>query len=170
MVRSLSVLFFLLSFLGASVPAAAQHSPYAHHADRAVASLSDEEVADLLAGEGAGLALAAELNHHAGPKHVIELADSMHLTATQREQVEAEFATMLEAAQRVGRQLVDAERAVDSLFRTGSVTESVLRTHIERAASRRAELRVIHMMAHVRVRAMLTEQQVHAYQRLRGYL
>jgi Spy/CpxP family protein refolding chaperone len=162
---------FALGAIAVVTPTAimAQHSPYAHHADRAVTSLSDEDVADILAGEGASLALPAELNRFPGPKHVLELADSFAVTQTQRGQVEREFAAMRDAAQRVGRLYVDAERALDSLFRSTTVNEASLRAHLQTAEAHRAELRSIHLMAHVRVLAMLTDQQVHAYQRLRGY-
>ena len=38
-------------------------------------------VADLKAGRGMGLALAAELNGYPGPSHVLELADKLKLSA-----------------------------------------------------------------------------------------
>jgi hypothetical protein len=60
-------------------PAAAQHqhgnAPYAGLQQRPVKALSEQQVADLRAGRGMGLALAAELNGYPGPLHVIELAD-----------------------------------------------------------------------------------------------
>ncbi len=45
-------------------------SPYAGLERRAVKSLSEQQVADLRAGRGMGLALPAELNGYPGPVHV----------------------------------------------------------------------------------------------------
>ena len=53
------------------------HTPYAGQQQRAVKALSEQQVADLRAGRGMGLALAAELNGYPGPLHVIELADKL---------------------------------------------------------------------------------------------
>jgi hypothetical protein len=43
-------------------PSLAQHQPYAGLQERPVEALSKQQVADLMAGRGMGLALAAELN------------------------------------------------------------------------------------------------------------
>jgi len=60
-------------------PAAAQHqhiqTPYAGLHQRAVKALSDQQVADLRAGRGMGLALAGELNRYPGPSHVLVTAE-----------------------------------------------------------------------------------------------
>ena len=64
--------------------AAAESSPYAGLEGRAIKALSEEEIADLLAGRGAGMALPAELNHYPGPKHVLELAANLRLTPDQQ--------------------------------------------------------------------------------------
>jgi hypothetical protein len=53
---------------------AAQSSrPYAGMQARAIKALSAEQIADLKAGRGLSLALAAELNGYPGPRHVLEL-------------------------------------------------------------------------------------------------
>ena len=49
--------------------------PYAGMQARPIKALSEQQVADLAAGRGMGLALAAELNGYPGPSHVLELAD-----------------------------------------------------------------------------------------------
>jgi hypothetical protein len=45
------------------------HGPYAGLQQRGVKALSDQQIADLRAGKGMGLALAAELNGYPGPIH-----------------------------------------------------------------------------------------------------
>ena len=51
-------------------------SPYVGLEAREIKALSEEQRQELLDGHGMGLALAAELNHYPGPKHVLELAPS----------------------------------------------------------------------------------------------
>jgi hypothetical protein len=71
----------------ASAAAFAQ-SPYAGMQTRPVKALSEQQVSDLRAGRGMGLALAAELNGYPGPMHVLELADRLDLSADQRAKVQ----------------------------------------------------------------------------------
>jgi hypothetical protein len=59
--------------------------PYAGLQERTIKALPQEKVEDLLAGRGAGYALAAELNHYPGPVHVLDLADQLDLTAEQEQ-------------------------------------------------------------------------------------
>ena len=49
--------------------------PYAGMQARAIKALSAEQIADLKAGRGLSLALAAELNGYPGPRHVLELVE-----------------------------------------------------------------------------------------------
>src|SRR5665213_709350 len=81
-----------LVVLAALVPfvAAAQTvSPYTGQEQRAIKSLSPDEVKAYLAGEGMGLAKAGELNHYPGPKHILAMADHLGLTPAQRARIEA---------------------------------------------------------------------------------
>jgi hypothetical protein len=69
----------------AAAPALTQsHQPYAGLETRALKALSADQIADLKAGRGMGLALAAELNGYPGPLHVLELADRINLSHDQR--------------------------------------------------------------------------------------
>ena len=71
MTRTAAVIL-LLAFATA---AQAQHQqPYAGLEQRQVKALSEQQIADLKAGRGMGLALAAELNGYPGPMHVLEHA------------------------------------------------------------------------------------------------
>ena len=66
------------------VTAVNAQTPYAGMQTRSIKALSDQQIADLQAGRGMGLALAAELNGYPGPSHVLELADKLGLSADQR--------------------------------------------------------------------------------------
>src|SRR6516164_7416934 len=69
-------------------------SPYAGMQTRAIKALSDQQIADLRAGRGMGMALPAELNGYPGPAHVLELADKLELSSDQRSRVQSLFDAM----------------------------------------------------------------------------
>jgi Spy/CpxP family protein refolding chaperone len=144
-------------------------SPYADLEDREIKSLSAEEVAGLLAGDGIGFALPAELNGVPGPKHVLELADSLVLTAEQRGGVEAIEGEMRRRAIELGADLIEAERALDRLFARGGATADDVRAALATAEDLRAALREAHLLAHLSTAALLTPDQIARYRHLRGY-
>ncbi len=74
--------------MGASAPQAASPTPYAGFQSRPIKALSEQQIADLKAGRGMGLALAAEMNGHPGPMHVLELGERLALTDAQRRTME----------------------------------------------------------------------------------
>ncbi len=153
----------------------AQHSgsfdpqPYAGLESREIASLSDQDIEDLLAGRGWGLALPAELNGMPGPTHVLELADQLNLSAAQRAQTETIFNEMRAEAQRLGQQFVDAEAALTAYFVAKQEDEAVLQTLLNQSEELRGQLRFIHLSRHIEMTAVLSDDQIAAYQRLRGY-
>ena len=61
---------------------------------RTIKALSDQQIADLKAGRGMGLALSAELNGYPGPIHVLELADQLGLSAEQKARIKDLFDSM----------------------------------------------------------------------------
>lgn len=150
--------------------AAAGPSGYAGEETRAVKALSAEEVADLLAGRGMGLAKAAELNHHPGPMHALDLADELDLTPDQRAALEASRARMAEAARRLGAELVGEEQALDAAFAAASLTPADLAARTDRLGDLQGRLRAAHLLAHLETRAVLDDEQVGRYDRLRGYV
>ena len=60
-------LLILVLVAFASAALAQSHQPYAGLEGRAIKALSEQQIADLRAGRGMGLALAAELNGYPGP-------------------------------------------------------------------------------------------------------
>ena len=144
-------------------------SPYAGEETRAISSLSASDVSDLLGGKGWGFAKPAELNGYPGPLHVLQLEEKLALTPEQRRQIQAIFDRMAASARETGAKFVEAERALDAAFKSGTVDEALLRQRIEAAEALRAELRRIHLAAHLETTPILTPEQRHAYVRLRGY-
>jgi hypothetical protein len=101
-------------------------SPYSGMQTRPIKALSEQQVADLKAGRGMGLALAAELNGYPGPSHVLELADKLDLSADQRTRIQKLFALMKQEALPLGTKLIDQEAELDRQFANRAVTPDSL--------------------------------------------
>lgn len=164
-----------LALIAVATPVAAQHqhqhqarSPYAGTGSDTVKTLTPEEVAGLLGGEGMGLARPAELNGYPGPRHVLDMADSLALTPDQVARIEAVFQTMHDGAVELGRAMIDAEKALDTGFAEGA-DPAVLQGGVADLARLRGELRWTHLRAHFETAEILTLHQRHMYDRLRGY-
>lgn len=162
-----SVALLALSLGG--LPAAAQQSPYAGRVSQTIKALTAEEVRAYLAGEGMGYALPAELNGYPGPRHVLELADSLGLATDSKVKVQEIFDAMHTEAVRLGEAVVAAEASLDSAFADHRITSSDLETRLSRIADLQGQLRFVHLSAHLRMMTVLSTEQVRAYQRLRGY-
>ena len=171
MTRRIACLSACLIALAMSPFAAADspRSPYAGQETRSIKSLSAEDIAELRKGGGWGLAKAAELNGVPGPAHLLELGDAIGLTADQRKAVEAIRAAMKTAAIREGRRLIDLEGALDRQFKNRTITERALATLLTEISAARRDLRLTHLSAHLKTVSVVTEAQVAAYNRLRGY-
>lgn len=150
-------------------PSLVSHAPYAGQQARTVSSLSADDIAQLEAGAGWGLAKPAELNGYPGPLHVIELADDLQLTDSQSAAIRASFAAMKKRATVLGRELVAAERALDRAFEAGAIDRTALDRLLAQAEAVRATLRGVHLAAHLEVTPLLTPEQRERYAALRGY-
>lgn len=155
--------------LWVSTPVAAPVSPYAGEEAREIKALSIEETKSYLSGEGMGLARAAELNGYPGPSHVLALGADLGLAPEQRRQTEMLFGAMREKAIGVGRRLVEEERTLDEMFAGKAVTPERLSATLQRIAALQAELRGVHLEAHLEQVRILTPAQVARYVALRGY-
>lgn len=132
-------------------------------------SLPPEEVSALLAGEGIGLARAAELNHYPGPRHLLDVAGEIGLSEGQRAAIRRLYAEMNDQAREVGRRIVDQEAELANAFARGEITEDRLRTLVAGTADLQRQLRLIHLTAHLKTRKLLSAAQVEKYEKLRGY-
>ena len=137
--------------------------------DREIKALSNDDVQSYLDGAGLGFAKVAELNGYPGPRHVLDLADSLALTAEQRVEVEESVRSMKREAQELGAQLVETERQLDRLFSDGQPTETAVSELSEIASRLTGRIRYTHLAAHLKMVEVLTPGQVAQYTRLRGY-
>jgi len=162
---------FLLTLLLVSADAALAQTqtPYAGMESRAVKALSEQQIADLRAGRGMGLALAAELNGYPGPVHVLELAEGLGLTAEQKARVQSLFEAMKAETIPLGERLIAQEAALDELFATRRVSQTSLRASTAEIGETQAALRYAHLAYHLSTVAVLSEAQIARYAELRGY-
>ena len=144
-------------------------SPYQGFETRGVKALSERDAADLLAGRGAGYALAAELNGYPGPSHVLELADKLNLSEQQRTRTQAAFDAMQAEAKAVGAQIVAAEQALDSAFTGNKLDKAGLAQLSEDLGRLYGRYRAAHLKAHLDMKALLSPHQIALYDNLRGY-
>jgi hypothetical protein len=144
--------------------------PYAGLADRRIKALSEGQIAELRAGRGMALALAAELNGYPGPMHVIEHADALGLTAAQRGTAEALRERMGAEARSLGARIVVLEEELDALFRDGDADVGRLAGLTAQLGSLAGRLREVHLAAHLEMRAALSAAQRDTYAHLRGYM
>jgi hypothetical protein len=161
-------LLLLAALLLISKAAYAQ-TPYAEMQSRPIKALSEQQVADLGAGRGMGLALAAELNGYPGPSHVLELDEKLGLSADQRAKVQGLFDSMKAEAIPLGARLIEQEAALDMQFASRTVTPESLKASTAAVAATQGELRETHLKYHLSTAAILSPGQMQRYAELRGY-
>ena len=143
--------------------------PYAGQHSREIKSLSAEDIDDLQAGRGWGVAKPAELNGFPGPVHLLELKDDIALSDSQVREIQALFDDMKREAMVLGAAYVDAERALDRAFAAQDISPDALATLVARAADVKGRLRLVHLQTHLKTLPLLSKHQVVTYMRLRGY-
>jgi Spy/CpxP family protein refolding chaperone len=143
--------------------------PYAGLQNRSIKALSEQQIADLTAGRGMGLALAAELNGYPGPIHAIELAEQLQLTPDQVSKLKALFEAMKAETIPLGTSLVSQERDLNDDFAKHTITLARLEAVTQQIGTTQAALRVAHLKYHLSTVEILTPAQIARYNEQRGY-
>ena len=161
--RMVAIVFGGMCLALGAATLAAQHQPAeaAHHA------CLDEERQAIERGEGFGMALAADRNGYPGPKHILELREQLGLTPAQQAQAQQLFDRMRADALAAGRKLLDKESELERHFASGAADTARVRRLLEESAGLRAELRWVHLSAHLAARDLLTSEQRARYHALR---
>lgn len=168
--KPLTLLTTLAAAASAPLATTAQtHQPYAGHQARSIKALSDQQIADLRAGRGMGLAMAAELNSYPGPMHVLELAAPLDLSQEQRTRMAELVAAMKADAIPLGEKVIAAEAALDRRFADKSIDGASLDAGVQAIGEAAAALRLAHLKYHLATVEILTPVQVQKYNELRGY-
>lgn len=148
---------------------AADPSPYAGEERRAVKSLSEQEIASLRRGDGMGFAKLAELNHYPGPKHVLEISTELGLNRSQVSDTQILYDQMKARAVELGEELIAAESRLDEEFEDKSITAHSLEAALLNMGRLRAQLRFVHLEAHLKQVQLLSADQIIKYDSVRGY-
>lgn len=144
-------------------------SQYSGQEKRAIKSLSQEDIEELRAGAGWGLAKAAELNGLPGPKHILEMKEEVELSSDQERKIAALFKAMNEEARGLGKKLIFYEKELNDRFAERNIDEQMLAELLDRITDTYKALRYTHLSAHLRTPDILTEDQIEKYNKLRGY-
>lgn len=181
----IAVLSLMLTFFAVPHGLAQQHGGINHHKaaegkdqitssysgmeTRRVKALSGEQIADLMAGRGMGLAAAAELNFYPGPSHVLELRNALDLTDEQASRTKALLDRMKAETIPLGRRIIEKETELDRLFSERKITSAHLAEMTKTIADVQGVLRAAHLRYHLDMAELLTPEQIGRYSQLRGY-
>jgi len=123
----------------------------------------------LLNGEGMGFASVAERNGFPGPKHVLELQEQLRLTPEQTKSAKVLAESVAKEAKALGKEIVRKEEELNMLFITNSISSETLEPKLREIGKLRADVRRIHLLAHLRMKEILTPEQIQQYSKSRGY-
>src|SRR5262245_26043863 len=161
MIATVAIVFLTGSAMG--------QQPYAGLQSRSIKTLSDQQIADLNAGRGMGLALAAELNGYPGPIHAIELSEQLRLSADQVSKLRALFEAIKAETIPLGATLISQERQLNDSFANRTITLASLQSSTKEIGATQAALRAAHLKFHLSTVEILSPEQVARYNELRGY-
>jgi Spy/CpxP family protein refolding chaperone len=113
----------------------------------------------LLSGDGAGQALAAEKNGFPPPQKIVSFKDQIGLTKDQLKKMNEMLINVPISATVKGQEIVEAEEELNKLFESGTINEKTLRTKLERIGKLRAELRFMHLQVYLKEKQILSANQ-----------
>jgi len=122
---------------------------------------------NVAAGRGFGMAFAADQNGYPGPLHVLELKDRLKLTVDQDARMQAMLAAMFAESRPKSARLLESEAKLRQLFATGRADEAAVRSAVADVEKARTEVRLVHLLFHLKTREVLTEEQRRLYHEAR---
>lgn len=171
MLRNYMLLISIISVLYANVAFSSQphDSKYSGQESRLIKSLSSDDIKQLEQGKGWGLAKAAELNGVPGPLHLLQMKEQISLSKEQETKIKNLYANMKADAIPLGNQLIQLEKELNDSFALRTVNSESLLQQLEAIAEVRKKLRYVHLATHLETPAILSAEQIHQYNQLRGY-
>lgn len=133
-----------------------------------LAWLAADERHAIETGQGFAMARAAEAHGLPGPKHVLELADALQLSATQRDRMIELMRAMHAAALEQGRAVLAAETALDSELSLPVPDATRVAELADTVGRARGRLRNVHLTTHLAAAPVLTAAQRAKYVQLRS--
>ena len=135
-----------------------------HQAAEACSAEFDKVVGE---GRGFGLAFAADQNGYPGPLHVLELKDRLKLTADQEAKAQALLHAMFVESKPKSARLLEAEARLRRLFADRAADDAAVRAAVAEVERARTEVRLVHLLTHLKTRELLTEDQRRIYHEAR---
>lgn len=129
---------------------------------------TDNEIQDLLDGEGISVSHDGELNQYPGPRQVLAAAEELALSPQQKTKIQAIYDRMRLDTVTVGRAIQEQERELEQLISTGGSTAAADLV-VREVAEKHQKMRDIHLAAHVQVKNQLTPEQLEEYHRLHAH-
>ena len=124
----------------------------------------EENVRD---GRGFGMAFVADQQGYPGPLHVLELKDRLRLSRDQEAKAEVLLAAMFAESRPKSSRLIDAEAKLRRLFAASRPDEAAVRTAVGEIETARADVRLVHLLFHLKMRDALMDEQRRVYQEAR---
>jgi len=118
-------------------------------------------------GRGFGLAFAADQNGYPGPMHVLELRDRLKLTADQEAKARDLMHAMFAESRPKSVRLLEAEARLRRLFAERVAEDAAVRAAVAEVERARSEVRLVHLLAHLKTRDLLSEDQRRLYHEAR---
>ena len=135
-----------------------------HQAAEACSAEFDKVVGE---GRGFGLAFAADQNGYPGPLHVLELKDRLKLTADQEAKAQVLLHAMFVESKPKSARLLEAEAKLRRLFAGRAADAAAVRAGVAEVERARSEVRLVHLLTHLKTRERLTEDQRRIYHEAR---
>ncbi len=158
-----------IAVTAAAAAASAQHGhggagAEGHQMAQACATEFEKVVGE---GRGFGLAFAADQNGYPGPMHVLELRDRLKLTADQEAKARDLMHAMFAESRPKSARLLEAEARLRRLFAERAADEAAVRAAVAEVERARSEVRLVHLLAHLKTRDLLSEDQRRLYHEAR---
>jgi len=146
------------------LPPAGPDSPPPHMLAQMCATAFEKNIGE---GRGFGMAFVADQQGYPGPLHVLELKDRLKLTPEQEAKAQMLLAAMFAESRPKGERLLEAERKPGSLFSEGRADEASIRSAVADVERARGDVRLVHLMFHLKMREVLTDEQRRLYHEAR---
>ena len=147
---------------------AAAHAAKVAREGTGIPALSEAQAASYLDGKAMWQASVAELNHFPSPRRVLELADALELTEGQRRATTKLHEETRQEAIRLGWELVALEQKLNRIFVWNQATADNIAKTVLDIGTLQTQLRLTHLVASIRQKSLLTEEQVRRYDELQG--
>jgi Spy/CpxP family protein refolding chaperone len=99
--------------------------------------------------------------------HVLELKDRLKLTADQEAKAQALMHAMFIESKPKSARLLEVEAKLRRLFADRTADDGAVRAAVAEVERARGEVRLVHLLAHLKTRQLLTEDQRRIYHEAR---